>query len=314
MAHADEAGSVLSKIRELGQASRDEAEARIHDVFRDGVVTRTEAEALIRLSPRFSQTIPSWNARVTEAVCDYLLAQESPHGWVTDDEADWLIGLLRARAGKVLTADIDLLLTLARKAEGAPPRLGLMALELVCQRIVEAGQAMDEDVERVRSAVYAQSSEGGLWVTRKEACLLFATNDAIAEADNVPAWNDLFARTIGNHLLAAAHPDPITEMEALAREDWLSRPEGGVLSGLASMFDAGRWFERVAHDPRKAELAREAARAAARRAGEAVTEEESDWFLRRLRWDGDVSPAERALVAFLRREAPGLTHGLTAAV
>jgi hypothetical protein len=80
------------------------------------------------------------------------------------------------------------------------------------------------------------------------------------------------------------------------------------------MFDAGRWFERVAYDPRKAELARKAARAAAQRAGEAVTEEETDWFMRRLRWDGQVSPAERALVDFLKREAPGLTHGLTAAV
>lgn len=314
MGHAEEAGSVLSKVRELGQASRDEVETRIHDIFRDGVITRAEAEALIRVSPRFSQSVPSWNARVIEAVCDYLLTQESPQGWITDDEADWLIGLLRGRTGKVLTGDIDLLLTLVRKAEGAPPRLGLMALELVCQRIVEAGQALDEDVERVRSAVYAQSSEGGLWVTRKEACVLFVTNDAIAGADNAPAWNDLFARTIGNHLLAAAHPDPITEMEALAREDWLSRPEGGVLSGLTSMFDAGRWFERVAYDPRKAEQAREAAKAAARRAGETVTEEESDWVLRRLRWDGDVSPAERALVDFLKREAPGLTHGLTAAV
>ena len=313
MSHT-QAGSILTRIGELEQASRDEVEARIGDVFRDGVIARAEAEALVRLTPRFSQSVPSWNARMIEAVCDYLLEQESPLKWITDDEADWLIGLIRARKGKALTGDIDLLLTLVRKAEGAPPRLGHFALELVCNRITEIGQALDEDVERVRSAVYAQASEGGLWVTRKEATLLFRTNDAISEADNVVSWNDLFARTIGNHLLAAAHPDPLTEMEAFARGHWLSRPDGGVLSDFSSMFGGGRWFERLAYDPKKAALARRAAKDAARRAGEEVTEEEAGWVLRRLRWEAQASPAEQALVEFLKREAPGFADGLTVAV
>lgn len=303
---------VLMRVQRLRDASRDDVETRISDVFRDGVVARAEAEALIQLTPRFARTVPSWNARMIEAVCDFLLEQEAPTRWITDDEADWLMGLLSARSGKTLTADIDLLITLVRKAEGAPPRLGLLALDLACQRICEIGRALEDDVERARSAIYAQSSEGGLWVTRKEANLLFKANDAVAKADNVPAWNDLFARTVGNHLLAAAHPDPISEMEALAREEWLTRPEGGVLRSLAGMFGSGSWFERIAFDPKKAATARRAAKEAAIRAGEQVTDEESDWFLKRLRWDGEVSPAERALVEFLKREAPGFTNGLAA--
>ncbi|MCI4645446.1 MAG: hypothetical protein MRY64_11750 [Hyphomonadaceae bacterium] len=305
-----QASNVLTRIQRLEQASRDEVETRIADVFRDGVVVRAEAEALIQLTPRYTGNVPSWNARMIEAVCDYLLEQESPHRWITDSEADWLIALIMARPGESLIADIDLLLTLVRKAEGAPPRLGLLALELVCKRIMTLGQALEEDVERVRSAVYAQSSEGGLWVTRKEANLLFQTNDAIAKADNASAWNDLFARTIGNHLLAAAHPDPITEMDALAREEWLKRPEGGVLRHLAGVFSSGKWFDRLTYDPKKAAAARQAAKDAAIRAGKDVTAGESDWFLQRLRWDGDVSPAERALIDFLKREAPGFANGL----
>ncbi len=304
--------ALLQRIVALGQATRSEAEERISEVFRDGLVSRAEAESLFAVTPKFTRESESWNARFIGAVCDYVLKHEAPENWVSDEEADWLVSLISKRAGGPLDVDLELLLALLRTAEGAPPRLGLFALQTVCDHIVAKGNAQDEDVERVRRAVYAQASDGAIWVTREEAGTLFRTNDRIANARNAKSWSELFARAIGNHLLAAAHPDPITEADALAREKWLNTPGGGILENLSSAFTAEGWFERVTFDPQKAARAREAARDAAARAGAELMGEESDWFLRRLGWDAKTSPAERALVDFLNREAPGLTAGLAA--
>lgn len=304
--------ALLKRIVALGQASRSEAEQRISEVFQDGLVSRAEAESLFALTPKFTDSSDSWNSRFIEAVCDYLLVNEAPRNWVSDNEADWLMGLIAKRTGGPLEVDLDLLLTLLRKAEGAPPRLGTFALKAVCDHIISEGRASDADVERVRRAVYAQSSDGGLWVTREEASILFSTNDKIASARNARSWNDLFARAIGNHLLAAAHPDPITEGAALARENWLKTEGGGILNTLTTAYSSGDWFQRVTYDPKKAARARAAARDAAERIAAEVSGEENDWFIKRLGWDNKVSPAERALIEFLRREAPGFSNGLAA--
>ncbi|MEL6568749.1 MAG: hypothetical protein AAFQ22_10045 [Pseudomonadota bacterium] len=305
--------ALLKRIVALGQASRSEAEQRIVEVFQDGLVSRAEAESLFALTPKFTDSSESWNGRFIESICDYLLSNEAPKNWVSDGEADWLMGLISGRVNGPLEVDLDLLLAVLRKAEGAPPRLGTFALQAVCDHIVAKGSATDTDVERTRRAVYAQSSDGGLWVTREEAGILFSTNDKIAKARNVKSWNDLFARAIGNHLLAAAHPDPITEGRALARETWLKSDGGGILDNLSSAYSSGNWFQRVTYDSKKAAQAREAAKEAAIRQGSDVTAEENDWFIKRLGWDNTVSPAERALIDFLRQEAPGFSHGLAAA-
>ncbi|MEM1150864.1 MAG: hypothetical protein AAGI03_09925 [Pseudomonadota bacterium] len=311
MAQATER-ALLKRIVALGQSSRSEAEERITEVFQDGLVSRAEAESLFALTPKFTASSDSWNDRFVEAVCDYVLENEAPRNWVSDEEADWLMGLIAKRNGGPLDVDLDLLLCLLRKAEGAPPRLGTYALQAICDHIVAEGSARDDDVERVRRAVFAQSSDGGLWVSREEAGILFATNDKIANGRNAASWSDLFARAVGNHLLAAAHPDPMTEGEALAREKWLQTEGGGILSTLSTAYSSGDWFQRVTHDPKRAERARTAAREAAERIAAEVTGEESDWFLRRLRWDNKISPAERALIDFLGKEAPGFSQGLAA--
>lgn len=304
--------ALLQRIDNLSRASRSEASAQMNDVFRDGVVSRAEAEALFALTPQFAGDETGWNARFCEAIADFLLNNEMPSNWVTDEEADWLIGQVESRPDGPLAVDIDAMLLVLRKAEGAPPRLGLFALTLACEAIMKAGRADKASVEQVRRAVYSQSSDGGLWVTRAEANILFKANDAIARAKNDPAWNDLFARTIGNQLLAAAHPDPITQSKALARETWLKPESGGVFNALGSAFGGAGFFERLTYDPKKAAAARAVAREAAEKAATEVTDSETGWLMKRLRFDNSISPAERALVDFLEAEAPGFTHGRAA--
>lgn len=307
---------MMARVAKLGEMSGGEARRIVGEIYKDGIVSRGEAEALFRLNDSLSAADPEWASRFREAVKDYLLTREPPEGWVTDEEADWLLAQVRRDGVTPSLDEIDLLLAVLRHADGAPEKLSRYTLEAISKRIIADGAADADMVERMRFALHAGAGEAGLWVSRHEATLLFQTNDAIAMARNAKTWNDLFARAIGNHLLARAHPEPKSIQEALSREAWLkdtSTDVGGFFSRMGGSFLSGNWFETVTYSSGKAAAARQAAAEAADKAAAKVTEDENNWFLKRLGWDAKISPAERALIEFLKREAPGFAQGLAVA-
>ncbi|GAB5457303.1 MAG: hypothetical protein Hens3KO_03330 [Henriciella sp.] len=304
---------MMARVAKLGEASESEAKRIVDDVYKDGIVSRGEAEALFLINDTLEKADPFWGMRFSEAIKDFLLTREAPVGWVTQEEAQWLLGQINRSDDLASHIEIDLILSILRYAQGAPTDLSRFVLKSISKHIVILGHASSEMVERMRKALYAPSGESGLWVNRYEAGVLFETNDAIAFAKNHPSWNDLFARAIANHLLARAHPEPETEREALAREAWLediSSDTVGLISSIVSSFGDKSWFSKVCFDPKKAEKARHVANEIAMRKAEDVTSDEEDWLMRRLGWDQKVSPAERALIDFLKTEAPGFAHGL----
>ncbi len=308
--------AILSQVEELGEMSEIEAKRIVDDVYRDGIVSRAEAEALFLMNDNLVKADARWNDRFIEAVKDFLITREAPEGWVTSEECDWLLVQINKSGSTPGLLEIDLVLSLLRYAEGAPVELSRFGLNAISGQIIAAGKASAEMVERMRKALYASSGETGIWVSRYEATVLFKTNDAIGFAKNHASWNDLFARAIGNHLLASAHPDPQSQDEALAREAWLedtSSNIGGFISKMAGSFAQDNWFSKITFDPQKAARAREVANSIALREAEKVTKDENAWFMKRLGRDQKISPAERALIGFLKAEAPGFTHGLAVA-
>jgi len=306
---------MMGRIAKLGEVSEADAKRIMSDIYKDGIVSRGEAEALFLMKDSLSQTDPLWGEQFIEIMKDFLLTREAPEGWVNAEEAEWLIAQINQN-GDISLDDIDLLLSLLRYAEGAPENLSRFALNAVSTRIKAHGSAAADMVERMRRALFAPAGEAGIWITQHEATILFETNDAIAFSRNDPAWNDMFARAIGNHLLARAHPSPQTEADALSREVWLqdtSSNAGGFLSKVAGSFANADWFSKVTIDPKKAEKARQVANEIALREAENITPDENAWFMKRLGWDQKISPAERALVTFLQAELPGFTYGLAVA-
>lgn len=312
-----ETNILMARVAKLGEISENEAHRIVNEIYKDGIVSRGEAEALFRLNDMLSATDPAWMSRFQEAVKDFLLTREAPEGWITDDEAEWLIAQVQTDGHEPTLDELDLLIELLRKADGAPEKLAQFTLDAVSRRIIADGIASLKMVERMRFALYAGAGQGGLWVSQYEAVILFKTNDAIADADNAPSWNDLFARAVGNHLMARAHPAPQSVEGALARESWLedtSTSTGGFFSRMGGSFASGNWFGMITHNGRKAAKARMIAADAALREAEQVTEIENDWLLQSLDNDGKVSPAETALIEFLKQEAPGFAQGLAVAV
>jgi len=312
----DSAESIIAKLKSASELSAGDALQLVNEVYANGIVSRAEAEALFRLNEQLILLDGRWRSRFIEAVTDFLLTRQPPENWITEEEAEWVIGQVRRDKRVCSDTEIDLLLNLLRKADGAPAALARFTLKAVCDAVREEGRVSADNVERLRRALYAPAGMGAVWVTQEEADMLFSLNDAVARAANDRSWNDLFARAIANHLMARVHPTPDDVSAALNREKWLSE-RGDILANTVKMvvspFDYGGFFDKIFQDSGKAEAARTAAREAADRKAAEITEAQGEWFKRRLGWDKAVTPAERALIKFLREEAPGLVNGLAAA-
>ncbi|NQY14721.1 MAG: hypothetical protein HRT81_12780, partial [Henriciella sp.] len=169
---------LMARVAKLGEISEAEAHRIVNEIYADGIVSRNEAESLFRLSDLLCDTDPAWTSRFQEAMKDFLLTREPPEGWITDGEANWLIAQVQYDGHDPSLDEIDLLIELLRKADGAPEKLARFTLEAVSKRMISDGKAELKMVERMRFALYAGAGEGGIWVNQFEAGILFKTNDA----------------------------------------------------------------------------------------------------------------------------------------
>ena len=60
------------------------------EVFRDGVATRAEVEALFALHSSCAEQCAEWPDFFVEAVTDYIVTREKPVGYISEDSAAWL--------------------------------------------------------------------------------------------------------------------------------------------------------------------------------------------------------------------------------
>jgi hypothetical protein len=281
-------------------------------LYADGLSSRAEVEALFALNDRVADDDPAWAALFVEAVCDYLLRTEAPAMHITAEESHWLQSLV-THDGKVeIATELEAIVRVLELAETAPADLSRFALEICAGRALYFGKLAAADVKRLERLLYAAGGHGAIAIDRTEAELLFRLNDGLAWADNDPAWDDLFARAISNHLMALAAPDMVPTETALAREHWLGE-RGDIRRGFLSGLFAGGlegFASRVMADPRKDMMAAVDARERAAREAEAVTKPESAWLIERLRADKVLSRAEQALIDRLEGFHPGLGAAL----
>lgn len=285
--------------------------------FADNAISLREGEELFALGERIGDAdCLEWHQFFSEAITALLIDQVEPRGYLSDADADWFIARIKADGHVLIKSEFETLLRVMERAREVPDRLAAFALGLVKDIILSGdgtaitgekhapGVVTSADVAALRRTLFVASSEGFNSVTRAEAEVLFDIADATAGANNDPAFDDLFARAVGNHLLSGLGRRAPDRAEALRREAWLDerRP---LLSGIAAN------FRGIVFGKRKTEAAAEPAPAAPT---EIVTSEEAAWLKSRIHRDGAVGSAERALLAFLRSEAAEIDPSLDAVI
>ena len=317
-------GDIMTHVAASKHLTADDAKAMRRAVYQDGIIDASELETLFVLDEAAERRDPEWSAIFVEAVTDFIVNQEKPQGYVSEANARWLIDRI-AKDGVVTTAtELELLVTVLEKATSSPDQLSAFALDQVKHAVVdgdgplakgvlEPGRVGAVEADLIRRVLYAFGGDGNIAVTRAEAEVLFDINDVTAEADNDPAWADLFVKALANTLMAASGYQSPSREVALKREEWLSSETGGVgdffgkmvSGGLKGIFAAYRQPET---EERWAERNTRFAEASA--AAEVVNEAEAKWLADRIGRDGTLHENEKAVLRFIAEQSPHIHPSL----
>ena len=296
------------------------------EVFGDGVVNRGEAEALFALDQTARDKCQEWPEFFVEAITDYIVHQEKPSGYISEDNANWLMRTI-SRDGMVDSlTELELLVHVLETAKSSPDRLSAYALEQVAHAVIDGkgppmlggalvpGLVAKAEVDLLRRILYAYGGDGNIAVTRAEAEILFRINEQTAAASNDPSWNDLFVKAIANFVMCSAGYEAPTREVALRRDSFFEQSDpviGGffgrmVSGGLAGIMEAYRSPDNIEAEWESKNRATEAL---ARRA-ETIDASEAKWLAERIGSDRPLYENERALLTLIKHASPEIHSAL----
>ena len=310
-------------------------------VFADGIVSRAEGEAIFAIERARTIHSDGWSELFVEALSDYALNQEEPVGYLSESTAAWIAAEISKRKAPSTDADLELVTNIIEKAREVPLTFSAFTLRMAKTEVIYGdgpdargrmhvhGRVTEADVITLKRILWGAGSEGQLAISREEAEALVAIADATTGADNDAAFEDLFARAIGNYLIGATGRAVPTRSEALE-----ARTRGtyqASLSGALSAFqklgrqhirpdDLREGWDMVRHSRTltdQVSLATEAehhasndARETAMAVAEVMTPDKAGWLLDHVGKNGVMTGPEKALVRFIARESSALDASL----
>ena len=300
-----------------GQITAAEVLSLRREGWADGRIAPDEAEALFVLNDMLAERTGEWTDFFVEALSEFVLAGGSPRGFVSEDQAEWLIARLD-RSGQVETmAELELLARLFDKAERIPERLKGYALAQIEQIVltgngptrdggtVDAARITAAECRLLRRFVFSFAGDTAAGVSRAEAEMLFRLKDATLGADNAPEWADLFVQGVANHLMAHNHFQPLSTERARELDGFMNdtTPRMGAFFGRMAKADLGGSFAdatgRVLGFGRKG-MSRDLAAEVAEDAR--ITEEEEAWLQGQVEANHELDVLDKALLRFLAAE------------
>ncbi len=288
------------------------------EIYAKPAVSRADLSMLLRAGG----DSPAEYARLlADVATDLLVNQADPPKYVDQTAADWLIAEIGA--SKVAYGpEIHMLTEVIRLAVSVPSSLADFCVAEIEKAIVEGreghpvGEVAVEDTQALRVAIFAAVDGSSLHVLRADAESLFRIAHATKNAANAPEFDGFFARAVGNYLMGIAFrwtPSPAEELE---KDKWLDgqpvnfsqflaaafcgRPSGALRLETVDDADEQRLREENAADAREMATALQ------------IDGGETDWLLAHLSRPVALTSAERALLTFLRQEAPSLPERLAA--
>lgn len=292
-----------------------------------------DVEALFHIQDACPVQDPVWAEFFIDTVTDYLVRETEPSGYLTRGQGAWLIARITID-GRVRTkTEFDLLVNVLDKSRWAPASLASFALAQVRDAVLtgtgplrvgsvlKSGRITPAEVAGVRSILCAYGAEGTMAITRGEAEVLFAINDAVCTASASPAsddsaWSELFVRVMAGTVMAASGYAVSSREEMLQQEPGgpataLSVTEMPTASGQLPMSMLGSYRTQSPEERALARLERQRVEIIT---GEPVREVDAQWLAERLGNGQQLGRNEHILLAALKRAGTTLAPVLQAAV
>jgi hypothetical protein len=277
----------------------------------DGTMKPHEVDALFALNDALVEPSAEWSDFFVEAIGELVVNGSPPRGYVSDDNARWLIDRIDRDGALQGMTELELLVRVLERATNSPAALKAYVLEQVERAVVTGegptrrgklapGLVNADEAAILRRVLFAPGGEGPASVSCAEAEMLFRIKDAALGAANAPEWKQMFVQGVANYLETVASRtaqlsrERAAELEAFMADD-STRVAGFVGRMLNSQPAAFRTAFRTAFEGDEPQRDRLAEMAEAR----VVTADERKWLDARVDGDGTVDEYEQALIAFL---------------
>ncbi len=277
--------------------------------WRDGLMTREEAEAIFALNNALEERDEEWCSFFVGAILEYVLNGTEPRFQCNDAEADWLIAQVDHDGVVESMAELEAMVRIIERAENVPDRLKDYVIAQIerevltgtgptrCGGELSATHISTAEVRILRRVIFASGGHGPASVSREEAEMLFRLKDETLAEENAPEWDDLFLDGVSNYVLGFSHRNAqLDHGRASELEAFMDDNEGSV----------GRFFGRMLRETPKARNhfgkvfgKKETSPGFTEHAiaGEQITEIEQAWLDRMIEADGEVDDLERRLIA-----------------
>ncbi len=309
----------IDQIIKRGSIKDIDVKALREAFYDDGIIGLDEAQMLFSVNRASPVQDPSWTPFFIEAITDFIVNQAQPEGYVTAENASWLINRC-GRSGRVESrAEFDLVVNVLEKARWSPASLVGFALDQIRLAVIECSgplrascvtqlnQISDSDMALLRRIVFAFGGDGNVAVTRAEAETIFAINDAVEAGGPNAAWTDFFVKAIANVVMSTSGYSVPARDEAMRQDEWLEA-RGDLSPAAFAKAIAGSslkaiWANYNGQTSEERSLSRLERQRIEIITNEEITEGEATWLAERLGADGRISDNERALLDFLHAES-----------
>jgi hypothetical protein len=323
------------EIRQRGSI-RDSDVARLSAACDEAAdFTVGDAEALFSLHGATPIQAPAWGPFFVSTIADFIVHQARPEGYVVAENARWLADQISVFGRVETSIELGLLVHVIETARWTPPSLAAFGLAQIrhavetgagplrAGRNAEPGTITPDEVELAGRLIAAFGGETSIAVTRTEADALIDINRAIARGRSSPAWSTLFVKAIGTAVLSALGHSVPTRREILE-----AATKGEDAPELLAMMlgEAGRdtapmpavanssgmtvWHTSPILTPEERALTRLERQRLEIVTNEVIEEATDVWLMTRLSTPAPDEENERALLAFILREAGRLPREL----
>jgi len=304
-----------------GAITPDEILALRRQGWSDGQINPDEAEAIFAINDAIAAPDAEWSDFFIEALGEFIINRVEPKGYVSQAQADWLIGRIDHDGLVQSLTELELLVRLFERALSVPDSLREYALQQIeravltgegptrCGGNLEKGNVTQAEARLMRRILFASGSERPAGISRKEAELLYRLKDAALGADNAPEWKRLFVQGVGNYLAGFTSYEAISRERAAELEAFMNDSRsslGGFIArmGKSALRDSFLDALGSAAGKQPSRPDREAQVDQAR----AVDLAEQTWLESRIDGNGRVDEFDEALLAFLAEES-GFARG-----
>ncbi len=278
----------------------------------DGTMAPEEADAVFALNDALAEPTPEWSDFFVEAIGEFVVNGTDPKGYVSEDNARWLIARIDRDGTLDGMTELELLVRVLERAFNTPDRLKAYVLEQVERAVLngrgptrrggslEPGHVNTAEAGILRRVLFAPAGDAPAAVSCAEAELLFRLKDATLGAANALEWKQMFVQGVANYLQGvASRTAQISRERAAELEAFVADDRSSVSGFLGRMATAAPNAFGVVFGKKQPERDR----FAELRAAEQVTGDERQWLDAHVNADGELDAYEQALIAFLAESA-----------